>query len=99
MRDNTMGSAPATAAGITIEELRAEGPRARGTATRLAPAGTMTIRAERWKTSVSTTMEGSTAAARKVHTTIPKITGGTRAPAVRPQGATSGQKRAWRLEA
>src|SRR5258706_4659789 len=82
MRYITTGSAPATAMRITIEELWTKRRRARVTATRPAPAGTSTIRTERWKAAVSATVEGPTAAASQVHSTILKITGGSNRRAI-----------------
>src|SRR5258706_11543964 len=77
MRDISTGSTPATAASIIIEELWSKGRWARGTGTPTAPASTTTIRTERWKAAVPATSESSSGVARRVHSSIFKITGGS----------------------
>src|SRR5258706_10500331 len=78
MRDVTLGSALASATRIIVEELLTKRCRAGGTATRPAPASTSTIWTKRWEAAVPTTAEGPTGAVRQVHSTIFKISRGSR---------------------
>src|SRR5258706_761935 len=76
MRDIAAGSASAPAARVTAKILWAEWGRARGTRTPTTSASTSTIWAERREPAVTTTaVEGSSAAVRRDHTPVFKVTG------------------------
>src|SRR5258706_2152218 len=78
MRNIMTGSARASPAMITIEELWSKRCQARGTATRASPASTTPRQTKRGKAAVPTTAESPTAAVRWVHTPIFKVTGRSR---------------------